>query len=79
MRPPIQVTVVPVHSEDVRGIRSSLFAAATDEEKLSFSRYLGMGMTEERALEMLADQLALNRSSGEAVGKLENIDVRARR
>ena len=71
--------MVDVSSDKIRGAKSGLLAAASDGELHNYRTNLRAGMTEDRCLEILADEVALNRHSGEGIGAFQQPDVRAKR
>lgn len=52
-------TVIPVHSEDVRGIEGGIMAASTESDRLWFEALVEGGLTKEDAFDRLTSRLAL--------------------
>lgn len=67
--------MVPVHGDDVRGVRGSIMYAATDGQRRAFEAHLRAGLTEKRCFEILADTITRSRSTTQ--GSWQRVDVRA--
>lgn len=53
------ITVIPVHSDDVRGITGGIMAVATESDKIWFETLMEYGLTKADALDRLTSRLAL--------------------
>jgi hypothetical protein len=53
------VTVIPVHSSDVRGITGGIMAVSTEADLLWFEQLMEQGLTKADALDRLTSRLAL--------------------